>query len=387
LNTLTLGLAVLGGLVLAAVVAHGAWQQRRKAPKIAQPDSEPPSSGVQTDRSEPGFGTNGLDKPLAFAPSHDFESNLMALGATLVADKKPALDALIDAMAKISLDEPVSGEAALAAMPVTRRVGSKTFAIEGLVFRTEMENLRAGDENPRAEYENPRAGYENPPAGWQTPRAGERYSAFQAGVQLASRTGALNDIEFSEFVQKVQAFSDAIGGLAEFPEMHDEVLRGRELDHFASSHDAQLGFTLRAKNVAWSTGYVQQHAARQGFVAGAFVGRMVLPASANGMPPILSLSYDTQAALSDEPEQSALRSLDLALDVPHVDRSEQPYPRLRDVAIAMAASMDGMITDAQGRMITRDAMDAIGADLEQLYDTLESRDLAAGSAQARRLFS
>jgi hypothetical protein len=38
-------------------------------------------------------------------------------------------------------------------------------------------------------------------------------------------------------------------------------------------------------------------------------------------------------------------------------------------------------------MITRDAMDAIGSDLEHLYDTLESRDLAAGSAQARRLFS
>jgi hypothetical protein len=132
---------------------------------------------------------------------------------------------------------------------------------------------------------------------------------------------------------------------------------------------------------------VQQHAARQGFVAGAMPGRMVLPAAALGMPPILALSFDTQAALSDDPEQSALRSLDLALDVAHVERSEQPYIRLRDVAITLAASMDGVITDAQGRLITRDAMDAIGADLEHLYDMLESRDLAAGSPQARRLFS
>ena len=366
MNNLTLGLSVLGGLVLAGVVAHGAWQQRRNAPKIVQPDAEPPGANAQTDRAEPGFDTPGFEKPLASTLSNDFESNLIPLGANWVVDKKTALDALIDAMAKIDLDEPVSGEAALAAMPVTRRVGSKTFAIEGL-------SLSSGAENPRA--------------GWETPRAGERYSAFQAGVQLASRTGALNDIEFSEFVQKVQAFSDVFGGVADLPEMHDEVLRGRELDQFASSHDAQLGFTLRAKNVAWSAGYVQQHAARQGFVAGAFAGRMVLPATTVGMPPILSLSFDTQAALSDDPEQSALRSLDLALDVPHVDRGEQPYPRLRDIAIAMAASMDGLITDAQGRMITRDAMDTIGADLEHLYDMLESRDLAAGSAQARRLFS
>jgi hypothetical protein len=32
-------------------------------------------------------------------------------------------------------------------------------------------------------------------------------------------------------------------------------------------------------------------------------------------------------------------------------------------------------------------MDAIGTELERLYDTLEQRDLSAGSALARRLFS
>jgi hypothetical protein len=32
-------------------------------------------------------------------------------------------------------------------------------------------------------------------------------------------------------------------------------------------------------------------------------------------------------------------------------------------------------------------MDGIGADLESLYDALDSRDLSAGSPQARRLFS
>ena len=359
MNNLTLGLAVLGGVVLAGVVAHGAWQQRRNAPRVAQPDSELPAAPLNPDRTEPGFDGAGFEQPLASKLNNDFESNLIPLGSNWVVDKKPSLDALIDAMAKIACDELVSGEAALAALPATRRVGSKTFAIEGLSLNAQ----------------------------WESPRAGQRYSAFQAGVQLASRTGALNEIEFSEFVQKAQAFADAVGGVAEFPEMHDEVLRGRELDQFASSHDAQLGFTLRAKNVAWSTGYVQQHAARNGFVAGSMPGRMVLPSSTPGMPPILSLNFNTQAALSDDPEQSALRSLDLALDVPQVERSEQPYPRLRDAAIALAASMDGMISDAEGRMISRDAMDAIGADLEHLYDMLESRDLAAGSPQARRLFS
>ncbi len=84
-------------------------------------------------------------------------------------------------------------------------------------------------------------------------------------MQLANRSGALNEIEFSEFIAKAQAFCDAVGGTPDFPDMIEEVARARELDQFASGHDAQLGFTLRARRAAWSPGYVQQHAARLGF--------------------------------------------------------------------------------------------------------------------------
>jgi hypothetical protein len=132
---------------------------------------------------------------------------------------------------------------------------------------------------------------------------------------------------------------------------------------------------------------VQQHAARQGLVPGVIPGRMVLPAVELGMPPVLSLAFDTQAALADDPEQSALRSITLSLDVPQVDRTEQPFARMRDMAVALAASMDGIVTDDNGTIIRLDALDAIGADLEQLYDTLDAHDLSAGSLQARRLFS
>ncbi|HEX9720557.1 MAG TPA: cell division protein ZipA C-terminal FtsZ-binding domain-containing protein, partial [Ramlibacter sp.] len=272
----------------------------------------------------------------------------------------PGLDALIDVLTPIALEGPVTGEAALAAMPPTRRAGSKPFAVEGFNDITQQ---------------------------WEMPQAGQRYTAFQAGVQLANRTGALNEIEYSEFVVKVQAFADAINGSPEFPEMLDEVARARELDQFASGHDAQLSFTLRARNAAWSPGYVQQNAARLGFVAGAIPGRMVLPAEAAGGHPMLGLSFDSLAAMADDPAQTALRSLTLTLDVPQVDRGEQPFVRMRDAAMALAASMEGIITDDNGQVIRDEALDVIGADLEKLYDTLDARDLAAGSPQARRLFS
>ncbi|MBC7706053.1 MAG: cell division protein FtsZ, partial [Rhodoferax sp.] len=173
----------------------------------------------------------------------------------------------------------------------------------------------------------------------------------------------------------------------DFPDMLEEVARARELDQFASGHDAQLGFTLRASNTAWSPGYVQQHAARLGFVPGVLPGRMVLASRAAAMPPVLTLSFDTQAALAEDPAQAAIREVSLALDVAQVDRAEQAFVRLREAANALALAMDGVITDDNGQMLPRDAMDLIGSELESLYDTLEQRDLAAGSALARRLFS
>jgi hypothetical protein len=354
MSNLQIGLAIAGGLVLAGVVAHSAWSARKNQPKLATPETPSDESLAQTraddmaERQEPSFdGGSSL-------------GSLSGLASLLAIDKKPGLDALIDVMAPVAIDEDVSGEAALAAMPATRRAGSKPFGVEGLNAVTRQ---------------------------WELPAAGQRYSAFQCGLQLANRLGALNQIEYSEFVMKTQAFADALGGEPEFPEMLDEVARARELDQFASAHDAQLSFTLRAASTAWSPGYVAQNAARLGFVAGSMPGRMVLPSTERGGAPLVGLAFDTQAAMAEDPEQSALREVTLTLDVPQVPRQEQPFVRMRESAAALAASMDGVVMDDNGNLIAPAAMDVIGSELEQLYDTLDERDLSAGSSLARRLFS
>ncbi|MDR1967291.1 MAG: cell division protein FtsZ [Burkholderiaceae bacterium] len=347
--SLQAGLAIAGGLILGGLVAYSTWNARRNEPR--QPQPEAPSVDVppltDSERIEPTFD-----------PAAD---RLPALDPLPVPEKRPHLDALIDVIAPIALDgREISGDAMLAALPATRRVGSKPFAVEG-------QNSATGE--------------------WEPPVAGQRYHALQAGVQLANRTGALNEIEFSEFVVKAQHYADSVGGAPEFPDMLEEVARARELDQFASQHDAQLGFTLRARGASWSPGFIHQQAARLGFVAGVIPGRMVLPSSEPGLPPLLDLSFDPRAALVEDPTQTALHSVALNLDVPQVYRAEQPFARLRDSAFALAEALDGQITDDAGQPLRPATIDTIGADLDGLYDTLEQHGLAAGSAQARRLFS
>jgi len=435
MSSLQIGLAIAGGVVLAGVVAHSTWTSRKNKPRQAEPLPDPSAGSadhagpaIQTQPQEPTLDTDQTHLPtLAQAPvstsSDDPVADMARLmmqqatqhaqrvpdeaelqrlaaekaadraaearvsaqralqhtadphqamapmiakvmddatGMTLPTEKRPSLDALIDVLAPVEIDSPISGEATLAALPPSRRVGNKLFSVEGLNAETGL---------------------------WEHPRNGQRYSAFQAGVQLANRMGALNEIEFSEFVVKTQSFADAINGAPEFPDMLEEVSRARELDNFASAHDAQLSSTLKATKAAWSPGYVQQNAARLGFVAGVIPGRMVVPAPAVGLPPVLGLMFDTQAAMAEDPAQSAIRELTLSLDVPQVDRQEEAFARMVQTAHELARVMDGTVTDDNGHRLSEAAIGGIARDLQALYDTLDARDLSAGSPQARRLFS
>ena len=142
MSTLQIGLAVAGGLVLAAVVAHGAWTSRKMAPRQATP-------------AEPDGTAPGLIEPRLEADA--FSPDAFALP---VSEKKASLDSLIDVITPIGLESEVSGEAALAALPATRRVGSKPFAVEGLNSATRV---------------------------WEPPAAGNRYDAFRQACNW--RTG------------------------------------------------------------------------------------------------------------------------------------------------------------------------------------------------------
>ena len=375
MSTLQISLAVIGVVLLALIVAYNTWTARRNAPKKALPPQDEHAETL-AQRQEPVFDPEtGLAGVAAAPPPLDAgdagEPLPPGVDARDVRDlpmplphsgmeRRGGLDLLIDAIAPLRADHPVLGEVALAALPPTRRVGSKPFAVEGF--------------NESAQQ-------------WERPVPSESYEYFQAGVQLANRTGALNEIEFSEFVMKTQAFADAINAAPDFPDMLHEVARARELDQFASEHDAQLAFVLRARQAAWSAGYLEQNAARLGFVPGPMPGRMLLPVGTVGLPPVLSLAFDTQAAIAEDLEQSAVRDVLVSLDVAQVHRSEQPFTRLREVANELCVRMDGVLCDQNGAQLPAMAMDPIATDLELLYDKLDSRDLSAGSLLARRLFS
>jgi hypothetical protein len=340
--TLTAALAIVAGVVLALIVAHGAWKARRANPRQPQPMP-------RVERVEPTLGSNAAPAPPAVEAPVETKPR-----------RGPRVDALIDAIATLRVETLVSGEFVLAHAPTTRRAGSKPFLIEGL-------NADSGE--------------------WEPIALEQRYSELQAGVQLANRSGALNEIEYSEFAQKLQDLAENIGAMVELPDMLAVAARARELDGFASQHDAQLTVTLRSNAVAWSLGYLEQCAARFGFVPGAVSGRLVLAAAEEHAPPVLVLAFDARVALAEHPEQTAMREVALSLDVPQTAEAAEPFALWQQVARGLADDMDATLVDDQGEPITLHAFDAIGQELSQMYRALEARDLGAGTPTTRRLFS
>ena len=126
--------------------------------------------------------------------------------------------------------------------------------------------------------------------------------------------------------------------------------------------------------------------ARHGFVPGVVPGRLVYPSTEEGAPPVLTLTFDSQAALADEPNRAAVRDVTLSFDVPQTDPAAEPFEAWQAAAQALAVGMDASVVDdhaaAQQRGLRRHRQGARPA-----VPMLEARDLAAGSAAARRLFS
>ena len=163
--------------------------------------------------------------------------------------------------------------------------------------------------------------------------------------------------------------------------------RARELDAFASAHDAQLAVTLRANGAAWSVGLpaAMRRAPRLRPRRGAG------PAGAAGAPKRARRRCwcwpSTPRPRSPRTRAGGGRERDARLDVPQTEPPPSPSPPGRRPRARWPANGCDARRRRTGSRCRLHGFAAIGTELGQLYAALEAHDLAAGSAAARRLFS
>ena len=279
--------------------------------------------------------------------------------ATTISSAPPAIvDRRIDCIVPIRLNGPVAGDKVLPLAQRLRRAGSKPVHIEG----------------------KPEGG-----GAWELLQNGTRYEELRAAAQLANRSGALNELEFSEFVTGVQQFADALDAAPEFPDMLETVAMARELDGFAAQCDAQLSINVLSDGAPWSANYVQAVASQDGLLLSRDGTRFVKLDSRQS--PVFMLQFGDTNFLRDDLTYKGGEMITLVLDVPVADEDILPFRLMCDYAKSLAERIGGRVVDDGRRPLPESALLAIEKQLMTLYAKLEQAGIPAGSRATRRLFS
>lgn len=276
---------------------------------------------------------------------------------------RPAvIDPLIDCIVPLHLERRASGDRILPLTGRLRRAGTKQVHIEGL-----NEALNA----------------------WEPVTPGHQYEDLQVAVQLANRGGPLNALEFSEFVNAVEALAEALDASVELPDMNETVANARELDGFAASSDVQLGVNVISDGAPWSAAYVQTVATQDGLVLSRDGTRFTrYQAGPDGVQRALfTLQFGDTNFLRDDLTAKAGRQITLLLDVPQAAQSAKPLKTMCEYGNSLAQRMGAQLVDDNLRALSEASFIAIFQQLQALYDKLEARGMPAGSPVALRLFS
>ncbi len=287
--------------------------------------------------------------------------------------RRAQINERIDAIVQLQLPTSVSAERLMTLAQRQRRVGNKPVLVEALhgkAHETQKAEQQLSSDKDSA---------------WHSPEAGERYEQIRVAVQLANRSGALNELEFSEFASGVHALAKNLNANFELPSMQQTVMRARQLDTFALACDVQLCVNLLSDGAPWSAYYVQQTATQDDFVLSRDGARFVKLDAQNN--PMFMLYCGQTNFLRDDLTYSGSSLITLLLDVPIADEEQQPFRAMCEYARVLGKRIGGRIVDDQRQPLSDAALSSIEKRLMALYGVLEEAGLPAGTPAARRLFS
>ena len=289
--------------------------------------------------------------PGAPEPDEDELAARANAAAAAAAEQATALvDPLIDCLLPLALEAPLRGDKLLPVLQTLRMVGNKPLHYIGLAV--------SGD--------------------WEPIAYGGVYTRLQGGIQLASRSTALNELEYSELVTRLRAMSDEIGAEPEVPDMIEVMAEARNLHRFVASHDAQLGVNLHTNGAPWAINTLIGALEKQGFDLRPD-GRYVMPDGDGGF--LFSLS--TNVTLAEE----TTSRLTLLLDVPCVAPVRDGFGAMIACAKSLMGRLDATIVDDYNQPLSDAALAEIAKQVQDFYTEMNDADIPAGSTRAMRLFS
>jgi hypothetical protein len=371
MTDLQTSLIVIGGAIVVGVMAFNKWQEHKakksveRAFSTGQDDvlmSASSTASLNADRQEPIFSDahaqsdhsiSHLAAQLQSADVQDGEDSGSASYSSAFLEAVPKelpVDPLVDCIIPLALDAPVRGEKIILPLQNLRHVGSKPVHFIG----------------------------QREDGGWEPIAHGAVYTALQAGVQLANRSSALNELEYSELVTRLRQISDDIGAEADIPDMTTVMVSSRAMHQFVTEYDAKLSVNIHSNGAPWAISTLLSALERHGFDLRPD-GNLVMADGEGGI--LYSLSTNVTLAAD------TTSILTLLLDVPCVAQARDGFGSMIACAKMLASRLDGKVVDDGDLPLSDEAIGAIAQQVAAFYRDMESAEIPAGSNRALRLFS
>ena len=355
MSELQIALAILGAVVVAAVYAFNAWQERGLKRRLEQVFDRKPDDvlfGGAPDplpltRVEPSLG----GEPAGLPPRPE---------AAVVEPPCEGANALIDCVATIDCPQPPE-ESALRGL-------HQSIAVFGKPARLFGEDTAAG--------------------GWRSigrdAKAGPR--RLQAALQLANRAGPLHAPQLNGFFDALRSWCAAQDAVLELPDTSEILKAAQALDAFCGETDVTIGLNIIAQPGCRFSGIlVSQAAEAEGLSLDS--GRVFLRRDAAGETLFSLENHEPRgfAAVASESWQTS--GLTLLLDLPRVADAEAVMDEMAACGSRMAEALGGQLVDDNRVPLQAAALARIKAQVRGIQAVMAARGIPAGSALARRLFA
>lgn len=360
MTDLQISLLAIGGTLVVGVLIFNKWQEY-KAKKTVEnafgdghddvlmhPDA-PVDSIVRHEPSLDGDVQPVEDVPQHHAPMHADADTEMETPVA-IQNKELPVDELIDCVIPLEFETPVRGEKILAEIADLKYVGKKPVHFIGQSHSGERDVIAVGG----------------------------AYTCLFAGVQMVSRNGPLNELEYSEFIMKLRAIADNLSAHPDIPDMNKVMVNARELHQFVAEHDAQLSVNIAANGAPWALNTLLAALEKMGFDQRPD-GRLMMPDGDGGSLFTLSTNVSVSETMTSR--------LTLLLDVPCVAPARDGFGAMAACARSLATRLSGTVVDDGNQPISKLALDEISGQVHEFYAAMAEAQIPAGSLRAQRLFS
>lgn len=361
MTDLQISLLAIGGTLVVAVVIFNKWQEYKAKKTVEQafssghddvlmnPDAPADPALRHEPRLDDGLGDADV-APAASVPAASEAAAPAESEVPVAPEKELPVDALIDCVVPLEFEAPLRGEKILAEIADLKYVGKKPVHFIGLSHGGERDVIAHGG----------------------------IYTGLFAGVQMVSRGGPLNELEYSEFITKLRAIADNLNAHPDIPDMNLVMANARELHQFVAEHDAQLSVNIAANGAPWALNTLLAALEKMGFDQRPD-GRLMMPDGEGGS--LFTLS--TNAGVSE----TVTARLTLLLDVPCVAPSRDGFGAMAACARSLSTRLGGTVVDDGNQPISKLALDEIAGQVNEFYAAMAEAQVPAGSLRAQRLFS